>query len=218
MNKEHTHVFHESAVNHVTGRSVYIDDIYNVANMLHGRVVYSPHAHARIVSYDISKAQKLKGIKAILTYKDIPGHNNIGPVVHDEPCLAVDKVEFIGQAIFLIAAENEEIARSAEKLINIQYEPLEAIIDLPTAIKKKNLLAPERKIETGDVVKALKNAKHKLKGTLEIGGQEHWYLETHAALCLPDEEHYKVYASSQNPTETQILVAEVLGAQQYGRG
>lgn len=213
MKKDINQVFHESALNHVTGRSVYIDDMHNVANLLHGRIVYSPHAHARIVSYDISKAQKLKGVHAVVTYKDIPGHNNIGPVVHDEPCLAVDTVTFIGQAVFLIAADNEEIARAAEKLITIQYEPLEAIVDLPTAIKKKNLLAPERKIETGSVAKALKQAKHKLKGTLEIGGQEHWYLETHAALCVPDEGHYKVYASSQNPTETQILVAEVLGLQ-----
>jgi len=204
---------HESAINHVTGNSVYINDMQNVANLLHGRIVYSPHAHARIVSYDIGKAQKLKGVKAVLTYKDIPGHNNIGPVVHDELCLAVDKVEFIGQAVFLIAAETEEIAREAEKLIAITYEPLEAIIDLPMAIKKNNLLAPQRKIETGETTKALKKAKHKLKGTLEIGGQEHWYLETHCSLVIPDEGKYIVYASTQNPTETQILVAEVLGLQ-----
>lgn len=213
--KNNNSIPHESAVNHVTGHSVYIDDIHNVANLLHGRIVYSPHAHARILSYDISKAQKLKGVKAVLTYRDIPGHNNIGPVVHDEPCLAVDKVEFIGQAVFLIAAENEHIARAAEKLISITYEPLDAITDLPTAIKKKNLLAPQRKIETGAVAQALKTATHKLKGTLHIGGQEHWYLETHAALSVCDEGHIKVYASSQNPTETQILVAEVLGLQSH---
>ncbi|OQA01762.1 MAG: putative xanthine dehydrogenase subunit D [Bacteroidetes bacterium ADurb.Bin408] len=211
MNKVQSQIPHESAQHHVTGQSVYINDIDHVANLLHGRIVYSPHAHARIVSYDISKARKLKGVKAVLTYKDIPGHNNIGPVVHDEPCLAVDKVEFIGQAVFLIAAETEDVARAAEKLISIQYEPLEAITDLPTAIRKKNLIAPPRKIETGNTTQALKKAPHSLKGTLVIGGQEHWYLETHAALCVPDEDHYKVYASSQNPTETQILVAEVLG-------
>jgi len=204
---------HESAANHVTGRSVYIDDIQNVSNLLFGHVVYSPHAHARIISFDIKKAMKLKGVHAIINYKDIPGHNNMGPVIHDEVCLAENKVEFIGQAIFLIAAETEEIARNAEKLIDIKFEILEPIIDIPTAIKKNNLLAPPRKIETGSVKEALKKSKNKIKGILEVGGQEHWYLETHCSLCVPDEGKYKVFSSTQNPTETQILVAEVLGLQ-----
>lgn len=211
MKTEKNNIPHESAANHVTGQSIYINDIQNVGNLLHGRIVYSPHAHARIISYNFSKAEKLNGVYAIISYKDIPGHNNIGPVVHDELCLAIDKTEFIGQAIFLIAAKDEETARNAEKLIEIAYEVLEPILDIPTAIKKKNLLAPQRKIETGHVAKAMKEAKHTIKGTLEVGGQEHWYLETHVSLCIPDEGKYKVYSSTQNPTETQILVAEVLG-------
>ena len=211
INKHQDIIPHESAVNHVTGRSVYIDDIPNTTSALCGRIVYSPHAHARIVSFDITKAQKLPGVLAVITYKDIPGHNNIGPVVHDETCLAEDKVEFIGQAVLLIAAETDEICRNAEKLIDIEYEVLEPIIDIETAIRKNNLLAPQRKIETGNIEKELKNAKNKIKGTLNVGGQEHWYLETHCSLCVPDEGKYKVYSSTQNPTETQALVAEVLG-------
>lgn len=211
MNKNPDIVPHESASNHVTGRSVYIDDIQNVGNLLYGRIVYSPHAHARIIKCNISKALKIKGVHAIMSYKDIPGHNNMGPVIHDELCLAIDKVGFIGQAVLLIAAETEELCRQAEKLIEIEFEVLEPIIDLPAAIKKNNLLAPQRKIETGNIKDALKKSKHRIKGTLEVGGQEHWYLETHCSLCIPDEGHYKVHSSTQNPTETQILVAEVLG-------
>ncbi len=211
MNKYQNIIPHESAMNHVTGRSVYIDDIQSVSNLLCGRIVYSPHAHARIVSFDISKAKKLEGVKAVLCYKDIPGHNNIGPVIHDEACLAENKVEFIGQVVFLIAAETDEICRNAEKLIDIEYELLEPILDIPTAIKKNNFLAPPRKIETGNVTEALKKSKNKIKGTLNVGGQEHWYLETHCCLCIPDEGRYKVFSSTQNPTETQALVAEVLG-------
>lgn len=213
MNKKPDIVPHESAASHVTGRSVYIDDIQNVSNLLFGHIVYSPYAHARIVSSDIKKALKLKGVHAIINYKDIPGHNNMGPVIHDEPCLAEKIVEFIGQAIFLIAAETEEIGRNAEKLMDIKFEIREPILDIPTAIKKNNLLAPPRKIETGNIKEVLKKSKNKIKGTLEVGGQEHWYLETHCSLCIPDEGKYKVHSSTQNPTETQILVAGVLGLQ-----
>jgi len=211
MNKYQNIIPNESASNHVTGRSVYIDDIQNVGNLLYGRIVYSSHAHARIVSFDLSKAQKLNGVNAVLCYKDIPGHNNIGPVIHDETCLAENKVEFIGQAVFLIAAETDEICRNAEKLISIEYEVLEPILDIPTAIKKNNLLAPPRKIETGNIKEAFKKSKNNIKGTLNVGGQEHWYLETHCSLCIPDEGRYKVFSSTQNLTETQALVAEVLG-------
>jgi len=202
---------HESAHNHVSGRSIYIDDIQNVGNLLHGKVVYSPHAHARILSMDVSKAKKIKGVHAVMTYKDIPGQNNFGPVVHDEVCLAIDKVEFIGQAVCIIAAETPELCREAEKLVKIEYEILEPILDIETAIKKNNLLAPERKIETGEAAKIIKSAKNKIKGQLQIGGQEHWYLETQACLCIPDEDHYLLHSATQNPSETQLLVAEVLG-------
>ena len=118
---------HDSAVKHVTGQSVYVNDIA-VNRQLFGRVVYSSVAHARISLIDIKEALKLDGIAAILTYKDIPGENQMGPVIHDEPCLAEDEVTFIGQAIVLIAAETEEAALNAEKLIRIEFEELEAIL------------------------------------------------------------------------------------------
>jgi len=136
----------------------------------------------------------------------------MGPLVHDEPCLAEDEVNFIGQAIVLIAAENEEACLEAEKSIIIEYEPLEAILNIETAIAKNNILAPPRKMERGKPDEVLNNSEYKIKGTLRIGGQEHWYLETQSCLCIPGElGEMQVYSSTQNPTETQLIVAEVLG-------
>jgi xanthine dehydrogenase molybdopterin-binding subunit B len=202
---------HDSAIKHVTGQSVYVNDI-EANRQLVGRVVYSPEAHARISLIDTKAALKLNGLVAILTYKDIPGENQLGPVINDEPCLAEDEVTFIGQAIALIAAETEEAAIKAEKLIRIEFEELETILDLHEAIEADSLIAPPRIIECGNVDETLKSAPHVLSGELETGAQEHWYLETQSALAIPGEgKEMLIHASSQNPAETQAIVAEVLG-------
>jgi len=203
---------HESAVKHVTGESVYIDDILVNDQLLHGRVVYSPHAHAKIKSFDLNAAKQMPGVHAVLCYKDIPGHNQMGPVVHDEPCLAEKEVRCVGQAMFLIAAETEEQALQAEKAITVEYELLEPILDIETAIAKNSLLGPIRRIERGNVDEAMKQSKHVIKGTLKTGAQEHWYLETQVCLCIPGEQNeMNLYSSTQHPSETQAMVAEVLG-------
>ncbi len=203
---------HDSAVKHVTGQSVYIDDIDINGRLLYGKVIYSKYASAGIKSVNTGKALNLPGVKAILSYKDIPGENQMGPVVHDEPCLAVDEVSFIGQAVLLVAAESPEIAREASGLIQIEYEPHEPVLSIETAIETDNRLQPPRKIETGNALKALKSCEHTLEGTFTTGGQEHWYLETQSALAVPGEDlEMKVYSSTQHPSETQAIVAEVLG-------
>jgi xanthine dehydrogenase large subunit len=202
---------HDSALKHVTGQSVYVND-FSASRQLVGRVVYSTEAHARISLLDTKAALKLNGIVAILTHKDIPGENQMGPVIHDELCLAIDEVTFIGQAIALIAAETDEAAFKAEKLIRIEYEELDTILDLTEAIAEDSLIAPPRCIETGNVDETLKSAPNVIKGELETGAQEHWYLETQSALAIPGEgKEMMVHASSQNPAETQAIVAEVLG-------
>lgn len=207
-----SNIFHDSAITHVTGESVYINDISADERMLLGKVVFSRHAHAEIIKIDIRNALKVKGIKAILLAKDIPGHNQMGPVVHDEFCLAEKEVVCVGQAVALIAGESHEALNEAEKLIEILYNPLEAILDIETAIKKNNLIAPPRKIEIGTPDKVMKKAAHVIRGVLKTNGQEHWYLETQSALSVPGEgKEMKVHASSQNPSETQTIVAEVLG-------
>jgi xanthine dehydrogenase large subunit len=203
---------HDSAKLHVTGEAVYVNDMPANRCLLIGKVVYSKYPHARILSVDISKVAEVRKVHAVITYKDIPGKNNMGPVVHDEPCLAENEVNFIGQAIVLIAAETEDACLEAEKAIIVEYEPLEAILDIETAIEKNNLIAPPRKIERGRPDEKLSSCEFKIKDTLRIGGQEHWYLETQSCLCVPGESgEMLVYSSTQNPSETQLLIAEVLG-------
>ncbi len=205
-------IAHESARLHVTGEAVYIDDMPVSDQLLIGRVVYSPHARARIKSFDLNEAKKMSGVHAILCAKDIPGVNQMGPVVKDEPCLADGEVMFVGQAVFLIAAETNEQCIEAERLIKVEYEPLEPVLDIETAMEKGELLGPPRTIESGNIVEGLKTSQHVIKGELKTGAQEHWYLESQVALCLPGEEdEMMVYSSTQHPSETQALVAGVLG-------
>lgn len=160
---------HDSALKHVTGQSVYVNDMDVSPLQLVGRVVYSPFAHARIKSVDYSDAIKLKGVAAVLTASDIAGANQMGPVIHDEPCLAETEVNFIGQAVLLIAAETEEIAIEAERRILIDYEEMEAVLSLREAIEKNLLIAPVRYITSGNADDALFNAHHRLEGELETG-------------------------------------------------
>jgi xanthine dehydrogenase molybdopterin binding subunit len=210
----HQQIPHESAVLHVTGEALYIDDLPSSPTTLVGRVVYSPHAHARIVSYDLTRAKSAPGVVAILSAQDIPGHNQMGPVVKDEPCLASAETTFVGQAIFLIAASTDAQCRAAEKLIDVKYEPLPHILTIDDAIAANNLLGPARTMQRGDADAALRSAPHVMKGELRTGAAEHWYLESQASLSVPGEgNEMAVYCGTQNPSETQTLVAEVLGVQ-----
>ncbi len=202
---------HESAISHVTGQSVYINDMPVNDQMLAGRVVYSKFAHAAIKSFNLDKARNYPGVRVVLSVHDIPGANQMGPVIHDEPCLADKVVNFAGQAIFLIAAIDEETARRAENLIEIEFELLEPILDIETAILKNSKIGDKKRIETGDVDKNLQSSMFQISGTLKTGAQEHWYLETQSCVCIPGEgNEMMVYSSTQHPSETQAIVAEVL--------
>jgi xanthine dehydrogenase molybdopterin binding subunit len=203
---------HESAEKHVSGEAVYIDDMLVGDRLLTGRVVYSPHAHARIKSFDLSAAAKAPGVRAVLSYKDIPGHNQMGPVIKDEICLAESEVNCIGQAMFLIAAETDEECIEAEKLITVDYEELDPILTIEKAIEKGSLMGPPAMIERGDVEGALASAPHVIRGELKTGAQEHWYLESQICLCVPGEgREMTVFSGTQHPSETQTLVADLLG-------
>jgi xanthine dehydrogenase large subunit len=203
---------HESARLHVTGEAVYIDDMQVSDQLLTGRVVCSPHARAGIKSFDLTDAKKIAGVHAVLCAKDIPGVNQMGPVVKDEPCLAEDGVSFVGQAVFLIAAETNEQCIEAERLIKVEYEAHDPVLDIETAMEKDEPLGPPRTIESGNIVEGLKTAEHVIEGELKTGAQEHWYLESQVALCIPGEEdEMQVYSSTQHPSETQAVIADVLG-------
>jgi xanthine dehydrogenase large subunit len=202
---------HESAHLHVSGEAVYVDDILTNELGLEGYVYYSPVAHANIKKIDLTNAKNHQGVLSILSHKDIPGHNQMGPIVKDECILAIDKVEFIGQAIFLIAAETEDIAREAAKLIEIEFEELPTILTIEQSKKMGCLIAPPRKIEAGNIESGFEKSPNIVEGTLHIGAQEHWYLETQSALAIPGEDRdIKVISSTQHPSETQLLVAESL--------
>ncbi len=203
---------HESAELHVTGEAVYIDDIAPPSGLLAGRVYCSPHAHARILNMNMDAARALPGVHAVICHRDIPGENQMGPVVRDEVCLAEGEVLCVGQAVVLIAADDDETARRAESLLVIEYEPLEPVLDIESAIRKNALLGPERTMRRGDPETALRDAQHRVHGELRTGAQEHWYLESQVCLCIPGEGRaITAFSSTQHPSETQAIIAEVLG-------
>lgn len=204
-------IFHESGVLHVTGKAVYIDDMNTPENALEGFVVTSKVAYGKLKSFNISDALVIPGIHAILSYKDIPGPNQMGAIAKDETVLVNDTIQFIGQALFLIAAENERVAKVAADAIQIEIEEYTPIITLEDAIAQNNKLHDTIVMSSGDVVQGLVDSTHIIEATVESGAQEHWYLETQVALAVPGEyNEMKVYSSTQHPAETQALVAEVL--------
>ncbi len=204
--------YHQSAILHATGKATFIDDIPKFPQELHGHVVYSPVAHGILKSFDLSQALKVPGVITILSHKDIPGSKKIGAVTLDEPVLVQDEISYIGQPLFLIAAENEQAALQAQKLIKYEIQELEPIVTIEQSMQKDWKLEPTRKIERGDLEKGFKNSDYIIEGTFRNGAQEHWYLETQIAIALPGElNEMKILSSTQNPTEIQALVAEVLG-------
>ncbi|HEU4742591.1 MAG TPA: xanthine dehydrogenase molybdopterin binding subunit [Meiothermus sp.] len=203
---------HESAREHVTGRALYSDDLIGrFTNVLHAWPVQAPHAHAKILSLKTEGALEVPGVLQVLTAADVPGHNNIGPVRPDEP-LFPDEVMYHAQAVAWVIAETEEAARLGAERVEALYKPLPAVLTLEEAINKQSFLNEPLKVRKGEPEQALLEAPHKLKGKLEIGPQEHFYLETQATLAYLDEYgQVMLQCSTQHPTETQTLVAEVLG-------
>jgi len=203
---------HESAVGHVTGRAIYTDEQHAPTGMLSLWPVPSPHAHARILGIDRSTAERMPGVFAVLTAADIPGENDTGPILHDEPLIPAEFVQFHGQAVAWVVAENEALAREAAKKVQVQYEKLPAFLDIEQAIVGQAFHLPPATVARGDAASALATSMHRLNGDLHIGGQDHFYLETQASWVQIDGEGIvHVTASTQHPTETQIIVARVLG-------
>jgi len=204
--------YHESAKYHVTGEAKYIDDLKINSQSLLGFAYTSSIAKGRLKSFDLTEAKKVKGIHAILSYKDIPASNRIGAVKHDEPVLVDDEINYIGQAIFLIAAENEHAFDEAQKLIKVEIEEQTPVISIEDAKKKGLNLDKTRKIERGDLNEGFKNSHDIFEGKTISGAQEQWYLETHVSVAIPGEgDELKIHCSTQNPNEVQMLTAEVLG-------
>jgi len=205
-------VKHDSAPKHVSGEAVYVDDRLEFPNQLHIYARMSDRAHARIVRIDTALCYEVPGVAIAITAQDIPGQLDIGAVLPGDPLLADGKVEFIGQPVIAVAADSLETARKAAMAAIIEYEDLEPVLDVVEALHKKHFVLDSHTHKRGDSSAALATAPRRLQGSLHIGGQEHFYLETQVSSVMPTEDGGMiVYTSTQNPTEVQKLVAEVLG-------
>jgi xanthine dehydrogenase large subunit len=202
---------HESAALHVTGQALYTDDlVHRTPRVLHAHPVCSPHAHARITRLDPSPALAVEGVVRVLTVDDVPGINDAG-VKHDEP-LFPEIAMFVGHAVCWVLGDTLEAARLGAAAVQVDYEPLPAIVSLREAIEAESLQGARPVVERGDVDGALAGAAHVFEGVTEMAGQEHFYLETHVALAQVDEAgQVFVQSSTQHPTETQEITAHVLG-------
>jgi xanthine dehydrogenase large subunit len=204
---------HESAAGHVTGAAAYVDDLWpRVARVAHAWPVMAPHARARVLGVDATAAMSAPGVLAVLTAADVPGENDIGVARRDEPLFPAE-VAFAGHAVAWVIAETEDLARLGAARVEVAYEPLPAILSIDDAIAAGSYLTAGDRLRTGDAAAALAEAPHRLEGELRIGGQEHFYLETNAALAWRDDDGGMfVQSSTQHPAETQEIVARVLGA------
>lgn len=200
------------SINHVTGKSVYLDDILVQKGTLHAVIFGSPVGHGTIVHLDVSSAEALSGVVKVFTYKDITGKNQIGGIIEDEPLFAEHEIHFNGQPIALVVAKDEHTARKAMKLIDIKIEELETIIDPRIAKEKGQLLFPPRTFRLGDITSAWSKCEYIFEGKVESGGQEHLYIETQGAYAYPiDNGSIKIHSSTQGPTGVQKAVSKVLG-------
>lgn len=205
-------VKHDSAPKHVSGEAVYVDDRLEFPNQLHIYARMSDRAHARIVRIDTAPCYEVPGVAIAITAQDVPGQLDIGAVLPGDPLLADGKVEYIGQPVIAVAADSLETARKAAMAAIIEYEDLEPVLDVVEALHKKHFVLDSHTHKRGDSATALASAPRRLQGSLHIGGQEHFYLETQVSSVMPTEDGGMiVYTSTQNPTEVQKLVAEVLG-------
>ena len=202
---------HESAALHVTGHALYTDDlVHRTRDVLHAHPVCSPHAHARVTRLDPVAALDVPGVVRVLTAADVPGVNDAG-VKHDEP-LFPDEVMFVGHAVCWVLGETLEAARLGAAAVEVDYEPLPAVIALTEAIAAGSYQGGQPVVVRGDLDEGLTGAARVFSGITEMAGQEHFYLETHASLALIDEGgQVFVQSSTQHPSETQEIVAHVLG-------
>lgn len=197
---------------HVRGESLFIDDINIRQGTLHGLVYDSPVAHGKIKNIDYSLAEKMDGVIKILSYKDIPGENQIGAIIPDETLFAEEELHYQGQAIAFIIAESVAIAKKAKKLIKIEIEEFEPITTAKEAFDKGFFINPPRTFNLGNIDDALKKCKYVFEGEAFSNGQEHLYLETQSAYAYPMENgNIKIISSTQGPTSVQKIAAKVLG-------
>jgi xanthine dehydrogenase large subunit len=202
---------HDSAPLHVSGKAQYCDDIGLPANTLHAAFGLSPIAHGRILSLDVSPVLAFAGVAAIALPADIPGENNYGGAVHDDPIFAELEVQYAGQPLFAVAADSMRCARQAARLAKLDATPLPALLDIRAALAAESYVLPSQSMRRGDARAQLALAAHRLRSSIVIGGQDHFYLEGQIAAAIPQEDGgMLVHSSTQHPTEVQSIVAHAL--------
>tara|TARA_R110002124_G_scaffold114535_43_gene269633 strand:+ start:2521 stop:4851 length:2331 start_codon:yes stop_codon:yes gene_type:complete len=214
----HTGIKHDSGAKHVTGTAEYIDDMVEPAGTMHAYLGLSGNPHAQIAGIDFSATLAAPGVIGVLSAADVPGDNDVSSNhSHDEPLFPVDIVHFWGQPLFAVIAETRDQARRAAHLAKVDYKDLPFATNVRAAQAAGNaLVTSPLKLERGDVAAGLAAAPRRVKGSIEIGGQDHFYLEGHIAMAVPGEdEDVTVYSSTQHPTEVQVMVAQVLGIRQH---
>ena len=202
---------HESARGHVTGDALYVDDLIGrFTNLLHAWPILAPHAHALVTSIDVTSALEAPGVVTVLTGADVQGENDTGPARHDEPLFPVE-VMYHSQPVAWVLAETLDAAQGAAALVRVAYAALPAVLTIEQAINADSYLTGPLRLASGDL-SALAASPLRFDGELTIGGQEHFYLETQASLAWIDESGgISLHSSTQHPSETQTIVARVLG-------
>jgi len=209
---------HESAHLHVAGAAPYVDDLPELAGTLHAALGLSPVAHGRITAFAIDTIRALPGVVDVIVAADIPGANDCGPIVHDDPILADGTVHYVGQPVFAVIATDRDLARRAAGQARqaLQIEPLPALITAKEAHAAQQYVLPPMHLRRGDAQAAIAAAPHRLKSTISIGGQEQFYLEGQISYAIPTEnDGMKVHCSTQHPSEMQHLVAHALHLQSH---
>jgi xanthine dehydrogenase large subunit len=209
----HTARRHDSALKHVTGQALYVDDMPEPPGTLHAALVLSTVACGRLKSLDRAAAAAMPGVVAVLGPRDIPGRNDVSASGRGgEPLFAVDRVEFAGQPLAMVVATSLDAARAAAATVTVEIDEEEPILDIATAVRKRVWVQPPATILRGDPDAALKGAPHRLSAAFSVGGQEHFYLEGQIAFALPGEDgDIVVHSSTQHPTEVQHICAHLLG-------
>jgi len=203
---------HESARAQVAGAATYVDDIPEVRGTLHAAPILSAVAHGKLLGVDTTAALAMPGVRDVILARDIPGDPVLGNFSHDEPVFAQDTVQHIGQVIGVVVADTVMQARAAARKVVCKIEALPAVLNVQDALKAESYVLPPVFVKRGDAAAALKKAAHTLHGTLEVGGQEHFYLEGQVAYVVPQEQQqWLVYSSTQHPGEIQHWVSHALG-------
>lgn len=203
---------HESARLHVAGEATYIDDQPELAGTLHAALGLSPVAHGRLKGIDLAALRALPGVVDVITAADIPGVNDCGAIVHDDPILADGTVHYLGQPVFAVLSHDRELARraAAQAKAFLDIEELPALLTPEAAHAEKQYVVPPMRMARGDAAKALAEAPHQLQGHIQLGGQEQFYLEGQISYAIPQEGGMLVHCSTQHPSEMQHAVAHAL--------